>query len=62
MGKSLDDQAGVYNITVGVRDSGAPTLLSTATVHITVLEGNNAAPIWVFPNENQSSVDVLEVG
>ena len=58
---SLDKHPGLYNITVRVQDSGSPTLHSTAVVHITVLEGNNAAPIWKFPNATHSSVNVLEV-
>jgi len=58
----LNQRPGIYNITVGVRDSGSPEQRhTTAVVHITVLEGNNAAPTWVFPNATYGTVRVLEV-
>lgn len=59
--RTLDQHPGIYNMTVGVRDSGSPSLFSEAVVHITVLEGNNAAPTWLFPNATYSTVRVLEV-
>ena len=57
----LKGWAGAHNLTVEVRDGGSPSLRSTTTVLITVLEGNNGAPIWDYPTDNNATVTIIEV-
>ena len=58
----LRGAAGVYNLTLGVRDQGDGTsLTNTAVATITVLQANNGPPLWVDPLYNNHTINVLEV-
>lgn len=60
--KPFDTAAGVYNLTLAVKDKkGSLNQVDTATVSITVLEANKAPPIWITPSKDYANFTVLEV-
>ncbi|GAB1604046.1 protocadherin gamma-A4-like [Argonauta hians] len=57
--KSLDrEQSKSYSFKVSVRDSGTPSLNSTANVVVEVMDENDNAPYFTFPSVNPFSLDV----
>ncbi len=59
--RSLNGSSGIYNLTVVVRSTDGGNVQDIATVQITVLEATNSPPVWIFPNELNQTLDVLEV-
>lgn len=53
------EQQGVYIFQVIAFDSGKPSLTSTATVRVTVIDANDEPPVFIFPSADNKTVTAL---
>ncbi|XP_029644501.1 protocadherin beta-15-like isoform X1 [Octopus sinensis] len=57
--QSLDhEQQSLYSFHVLVKDNGVPSLSNTAKINVEVMDENDNAPYFTFPNVNPFSLDV----